>query len=119
MAKKATSRVRMNKAQKFYIDQHQDMDIAQLSKDVGVPQDAIARYQKKQERAKKAEVEEVTEVKSGPTVEIKQTVDDLMIKNQERGVVIMTPAASQVGDSTRNNGLKSDLYKNVIQKIRE
>jgi len=118
MAKKATSRVRMNKAQKFYIDQHQDLDISQISKDIGIPEDAIVRYQKKQARETKKEEKKV-EPKTSTSEIKKQTVDELMIHNRERGVVIMTPAASQVGDSTKNSGMKSDLYKNVIQKIRE
>lgn len=118
MAKKAAKRVRMNKAQKFYIDSHPDMDADQLSKDIGVPEDAIARYQKKQKREERQkEVKE--DVSKASTTEIKrQTVDDLMVKNTERGVVVMTPAASQVGDASKKTGLKSDIYKNVIQKIR-
>jgi hypothetical protein len=117
MSKKVTSRVRMSKAQKFYIDQNQDMDIAQLSKDVGAPEDAIVRYQKKQARETKKEEEKV-EPKTSTSEIKKQTVDELMIHNRERGVVIMTPAASQVGDSSKKSGMKSDLYKNVTQKIR-
>lgn len=118
MAKKVAKRVRMNKTQKFYIDSHPDMDISQLSKDVGVPEDAIIRYQKKQKReAAKSEVEETTVRTSTKEIK-KQTVDDLMVKNTERGVVIMTPAASQVGDASKQSGLKSDYYKNVIKKIR-
>lgn len=107
--KKANTRHRMSKLEKFYIDHHMDSDAKSLAIELGIPEAVIDRYQKKAKRDSKKEEEQ----KEKPT-----TTDDFMIKKEDRGVVIMTEAASQQGDASRGAGLKSKYYNNAVKKIR-
>ena len=108
--KKAATRHRMTKLEKFYIDHHPDSDAKSLAIELGIPEAVIDRYQKKMKREKKKEEQEQ---KEKPT-----TTDDFMIKKEDYGVVIMTEAASQQGDASRGAGLKSKYYNNAVKKIR-
>lgn len=107
--KKANTRHRMSKLEKFYIDHHMDSDPKSLAIELGIPEAVIDRYQKKVKRGNKKEEEQ----KEKPT-----TTDDFMIKKEDRGVVVMTEAASQQGDASRGAGLKSKYYNNAVKKIR-
>jgi deoxycytidylate deaminase len=107
--KKAATRHRMTKLEKFYIDHHPDSDAKSLAIELGIPEAVIDRYQKKTKRQHKKEEEQ----KEKPT-----TTDDFMIKKEDYGVVVMTEAASQQGDASRGAGLKSKYYNNAIKKIR-
>jgi len=107
--KKANTRHRMSKLEKFYIDHHMDSDAKSLAIELGIPEAVIDRYQKKAKRDSKKEEEQ----KEKPT-----TTDDFMIKKEDRGVVVMTEAASQQGDASRGAGLKSKYYNNAVKKIR-
>ena len=107
--KKAATRHRMTKLEKFYIDHHPDSDAKGLAIELGIPEAVIDRYQKKTKRQHKKEEEQ----KEKPT-----TTDDFMIKKEDYGVVVMTEAASQQGDASRGAGLKSKYYNNAIKKIR-
>lgn len=111
MAKKKApnTRYRMTKLEKFYIDNHLDTDAKSLAIELGIPEPVIDRYQKKITREQKKEEEQ----EEKPT-----TTDDFMIKNEKRGAVSMTQAASMQGDATRGAGLKSKYYQNAIKKIR-
>ena len=107
--KKANTRHRMSKLEKFYIDHHMDSDAKSLAIELGIPEAVIDRYQKKMKREQKKEEEQ----KDKPT-----TTDDFMIKKEDYGVVVMTEAASQQGDASRGAGLKSKYYNNAVKKIR-
>ena len=107
--KKAATRHRMTKLEKFYIDHHPDSDAKSLAIELGIPEAVIDRYQKKTKRQHKKEEEQ----KEKPT-----TTDDFMIKKEDYGVVVMTEAASQQGDASRGAGLKSKYYNNAVKKIR-
>ena len=109
--KKAATRHRMTKLEKFYIDHHPDSDAKSLAIELGIPEAVIDRYQKKTKREQKKEEEQ--EQKEKPT-----TTDDFMIKKEDYGVVVMTEAASQHGDASRGSGLKSKYYNNAVKKIR-
>tara|TARA_A100001391_G_C4963586_1_gene250658 strand:- start:283 stop:618 length:336 start_codon:yes stop_codon:yes gene_type:complete len=108
--KKAATRHRMTKLEKFYIDHHPDSDAKSLAIELGIPEAVIDRYQKKMKREQKKEEQEQ---KEKPT-----TTDDFMIKKEDYGVVVMTEAASQQGDASRGAGLKSKYYNNAVKKIR-
>jgi deoxycytidylate deaminase len=108
--KKAATRHRMTKLEKFYIDHHPDSDAKSLAIELGIPEAVIDRYQKKMKREKKKEEQEQ---KEKPT-----TTDDFMIKKEDYGVVVMTEAASQQADASRGAGLKSKYYNNAVKKIR-
>ena len=108
--KKAATRHRMTKLEKFYIDHHPDSDAKSLAIELGIPEAVIDRYQKKMKREQKKEEQEQ---KEKPT-----TTDDFMIKKEDYGVVVMTEAASQKSDASRGAGLKSKYYNNAVKKIR-
>ena len=108
--KKAATRHRMTKLEKFYIDHHPDSDAKSLAIELGIPEAVIDRYQKKMKREQKKEEQEQ---KEKPT-----TTDDFMIKKEDYGVVVMTEAASQQADASRGAGLKSKYYNNAVKKIR-
>jgi len=107
--KKANTRHRMSKLEKFYIDHHIDSDAKSLAIELGIPEAVIDRYQKKVKRDSKKDDDK----QKKPT-----TTDDFMIKKEDRGVVVMTEAASQQGDASRGAGLKSKYYNNAVKKIR-
>jgi len=107
--KKANTRHRMSKLEKFYIDHHMDSDAKSLAIELGIPEAVIDRYQKKVKRDSKKDDDKERK----PT-----TTDDFMIKKEGRGVVVMTEAASQQGDASRGAGLKSKYYNNAVKKIR-
>jgi hypothetical protein len=107
--KKANTRHRMSKLEKFYIDHHIDSDAKSLAIELGIPEAVIDRYQKKVKRDSKKDDDK----EKKPT-----TTDDFMIKKEGRGVVVMTEAASQQGDASRGAGLKSKYYNNAVKKIR-
>lgn len=107
--KKANTRHRMSKLEKFYIDHHMDSDAKSLAIELGIPEAVIDRYQKKAKRDSKKDDDKDKK----PT-----TTDDFMIKKEGRGVVVMTEAASQQGDASRGAGLKSKYYNNAVKKIR-
>lgn len=107
--KKANTRHRMSKLEKFYIDHHIDSDAKSLAIELGIPEAVIDRYQKKVRRDSKKDDDK----EEKPT-----TTDDFMIKKEGRGVVVMTEAASQQGDASRGAGLKSKYYNNAVKKIR-
>jgi hypothetical protein len=107
--KKASTRHRMSKLEKFYIDHHMDSDAKSLAIELGIPEAVIDRYQKKVKRDSKKDDDK----EKKPT-----TTDDFMIKKEGRGVVVMTEAASQQGDASRGAGLKSKYYNNAVKKIR-
>ena len=107
--KKANTRHRMSKLEKFYIDHHMDSDAKSLAIELGIPEGVIDRYQKKVKRDSKKDDDK----EKKPT-----TTDDFMIKKEGRGVVVMTEAASQQGDASRGAGLKSKYYNNAVKKIR-
>ena len=107
--KKASTRHRMSKLEKFYIDHHIDSDAKSLAIELGIPEAVIDRYQKKVKRDSKKDDDK----EKKPT-----TTDDFMIKKEGRGVVVMTEAASQQGDASRGAGLKSKYYNNAVKKIR-
>ena len=53
--KKANTRHRMSKLEKFYIDHHMDSDAKSLAIELGIPEAVIDRYQKKVKRGNKKE----------------------------------------------------------------
>jgi hypothetical protein len=111
-AAKSSSRYRMSKLQKFFIEHNMDIEPNKLAIELGIPADVIERYIKKVAREIKKADEEEAQGKP-------RTTDQFMIKNKRYGVTVMTKEASQIGDANKGAGLKSKYYTNVIQKIRE
>ena len=120
MKKQSASTESLNKIQKYYIVHHQSRDIKTLAKDVEASVKIVRAYIKSLEVkvAKKEAEAQKAEANKPPDPGIKgTTIDQFMVKNQKRGITVMTEVASQMGDATRNRSMPSRLSKNV-QKIR-
>lgn len=119
MKKQPENTESLNKIQKFYIVNHKARDIKTLSADVGASIKLVRSFLKSLEKleAKKAAESEKAESNKPPDPGVQPArADDLMMKNKKRGCVVMTPAASEMGDATRNR-MSPRLSQNV-QKIR-
>lgn len=97
----------LSKTDKDFIDKNLDMDIEALSKKLKRSESSIAKY---------------TATLDKKTTTSKNNQDiDLFARKEDRGVVIMTEAASMSSDSSKSNGssLNAKKYRNAIHKIRE
>jgi hypothetical protein len=127
MKKQSELIAELDKVQKFYIAGHRKRDPKVLARDLGTKPSNVKAYvtflnrmDEKKAVAKAAAEEKAKEAerdahnKAHPsTTHIR--ADSLMKKN--RGTVIMTPEASQLGDEHRRSHMGPRLAKNV-QKIR-
>jgi hypothetical protein len=113
MADEKPKRYRMNKLQKFYIDNHLESEPKALAIELGIPADVIDRYMKKAIRDGKLVKKEE------PKPFVPPTDDELMMRNRKYGAVAMTEAAAAKGDSSRGAGLKSKYYNDAITTIKK
>ena len=74
-------RGKLNKVELFYIDNNADKSVADLAKDLNRSEASIKKH---------------TQVQDD-----KSNIGQLMGHKEDRGVTIMTPAASEVADETR------------------
>ena len=120
MKKQPASTASLSKIQKFYIAHHRSRDPNTLSVDVGCTIKLVRAFLlslDKRDAKKEAEAKEA-EANKPPDRGIQPVkTDDLMMKNKKRGIVVMTQAASELGDATRSNRMSPRLAQNV-QKIR-
>jgi len=118
----------LTKIQKFYIAHHRSRDLKTLALDVGCSSTLVRAYLAVLDRKdvrKKAEAEraaaaaaEAEANKPPDTLGIQPIkAGDLFARNKNRGVVIMTSEAAQLGDATRKQHMSPRLAKNV-HKIR-
>lgn len=120
MKKQPVNSESLNKVQKFYIAHHRSRDAKTLSVDVGASIKLVRAFLKSLDRrdAKKAAEAEKEAANQPPDPGVRPIrVDDLMVRNKKRGVLVMTEAASSLGDATRTTRMSPRLSKNV-QKIR-
>ena len=82
-------RGKLNKVELFYIDNNADKSVADLAKDLNRSETSI----KKHTHANAGHLDKVQDDKSN--------IGQLMGHKEDRGVTIMTPAASEVADETR------------------
>lgn len=108
----------LSEAHKFYITHHRDMDVKTLARKLKVTMGMVSNYleylnnmDKHAERQAEKQ-HEVDRIKHTQEIQAPR-VDDLMIKNKKRGVVVMTPEASQVADATRKKALNPRISENV------
>ena len=80
-------RGKLNKVELFYIDNNADKSVADLAKDLNRSEALIKN------RAHSGHIDKVQDDKSN--------IGQLMGHKEDRGVTIMTPAASEVADETR------------------
>ena len=117
---------KLDKVQKFYIANHKSRDLKTLAHDVGASVPITRAYIKfldKLEAGKAAELEkqrvEVEEkAKEAQPITTTARVDNLMGKGPRKGSVVMTEAASQMGDEFRKTSKMSARLAKNVQKIR-
>lgn len=108
MSKKKTGR--LNKVEKFYIENNPDKSVEDLAKDLNRSEAVINKCVN--EKSGSGHLDSVQDEKS--------TVGELMGHKEDRGVTIMTPAASELADETRLDGVKSSSrYDNAIHIIKQ
>ena len=89
MAKKKTARKKtgqLTKVEKFYIDNNSDKAVDEIAADLNRSNSIVDKYLSSTDVDKKPEDTQV---------------QNLFARKEDRGVTIMTPAASQVSDETR------------------
>lgn len=107
MSKKKTGR--LTKVEKFYIENNSDKSVGDLAKDLNRSETVINKH--------------INEKDSGhldSAQDQKSTVGELMGHKEDRGVTIMTPAASELADETRPIRVEnSTRYTNAIHIIKK
>ena len=100
----------LSKEDKAFIDSNSDMSAEDLSKKL---------------KRSKSSVEKYVATLNKRTTKTKTTEENsdmnLFARKEDRGVVVMTEAASMSADSSKSNSssLKANRYRDVIHKIRE
>jgi len=103
----------LSKEDKAFIDSNSDMSAEDLSKKLKRSKSSVEKYVATlNKRTTKTKTTEVTEENSDM---------NLFARKEDRGVVVMTEAASMSADSSKPNSssLKANRYRDVIHKIRE
>lgn len=103
---------------KFYIEKNMEVDDYELSCYIDVSIDKVRKHKanvlkKIEQERKEAERLEVEARPTDALNAVSVTAHDLMKRNERYGVSIMTPEASQIGDSMRKGALSDKLQKNV------
>ena len=97
---------KLNKVEKFYIENNSDKEVSQIAKDLNRSEASVNKHMKTLPRVK-----HTSEAKSD------DAVSDLMGRN-DRGSTVMTPAASELSDSTRGRRISKNKNHSAIHKIK-
>ena len=103
----------LSKEDKAFIDSNSDMSAEDLSKKLKRSKSSVEKYVATlNKRTTKTKTTEATEENSDV---------NLFARKEDRGVVVMTEAASMSADSSKSNSssLKANRYRDIIHKIRE
>ena len=103
----------LSKEDKAFIDGNSDMSAEDLSKKLKRSKSSVEKYVATlNKRTTKTKTTEATEENSDV---------NLFARKEDRGVVVMTEAASMSADSSKSNSssLKANRYRDIIHKIRE
>jgi len=103
----------LSKEDKAFIDSNSDMNAEDLSKKLKRSKSSVEKYLVTlNKRTTKTKTTETTEENSDM---------NLYARKEDRGVVVMTEAASMSSDDGKanRNSLKATKYRNAIHKIRE
>ena len=97
---------KLSKVELFYIDNNADKSVADLAKDLNRTESSIEKHIR-------ANTEHLDNVQDG-----KSNIGDLMGHKEDRGVTVMTPAASELADETRVSRIGiSKKHQNAIHVI--
>ena len=98
---------KITKVEKFYIDNNPSLDASDLAKDLNR---SVAFVEKHIKKVDTGHVDVAQEKKSA---------SELFGHKEDRGVTIMTPAASEVADETRSSRINiSSKHQNAIHVIK-
>ena len=108
MSKRKTGK--LTKVEKFYIDNNTDKTVEEIAKDLNRTENAVNKY-----------ISESTDTGHVDTArDEKSTVGELMGHKEDRGVTIMTPAASELADETRPTRVQNTTrYSDAIHIIKD
>ena len=97
---------KITKIEKFYIENNPNLDAGDLAKDLNRSVTFVKKH------IKKADTSHVD------TAQEEKTINELFGHKEDRGVTIMTPAASEVADETRQSRInQSKRHQNAIHII--
>jgi predicted transcriptional regulator len=99
---------KLNKVEKFYIENNTDKNAAEIAQDLNRTEASVKKHIKSSKDT--GHVSEVTPESND--------VGNLMGHKEGRGVTVMTPAASELADDTRGSRVSSDRHNNAIHKIK-
>ena len=101
---------KLTKVEIFYIENNQDKNVDEVAKDLNRTKATVQKY-----------IDSTTDTGHTDTVKSeKADVSELFGHKEDRGVTVMTPAASQLADETRSTRVNiSDKHKNAIHIIKE
>ena len=97
---------KLNKVEKFYIENNSDKDVSEIAKDLNRSEASVKKHMKATPKSK-----HTSKAKS------EETASDLMGHN-DRGSTVMTPAASELSDSTRGRRISKNKNHSAIHKIK-
>ena len=99
---------KITKVEKFYINNNPNLDASDLAKDLNR---SVSFVKKNAEKVDTGHVD--------TTQEEKTSMGELFGHKENRGVTIMTPAASEVSDETRSTRINvSKKHRNAIHVIK-
>lgn len=106
-------------SEKFYIKSHRHMTAQELSMSMHIPSAlikielaALVREDKAAEKAEKEAAEKKKQIDES-TIKAK----NLFIRNKKRGVTVMTPESSQLGEGIAKNAKKIPRSEEFIHRI--
>ena len=104
---------KITKVEKFYINNNPNLDASDLAKDLNRSVSFV------KEHAEKVDTGQVDTGHVDTAQEEKTSAGELFGHKGDRGVTIMTPAASEVSDETRSTRINvSKKHRNAIHVIK-
>ena len=99
---------KLTKVEKFYIENNKDKDTTEIAKDLNRTKTCIEKHI---EKHKTSHIDNIQDKKP--------PISELFGQKKDRGVTIMTPAASEVADETRSSRVsQSHRHQNAIHIIK-
>ena len=96
---------KLNKVEKFYIENNSDKEVSQIAKDLNRSEASVKKHMK-------------ASPKPQHTSEAKSDDAFSLMGHNDRGSTVMTPAASELSDSTRGKRLSKNTNHSAIHKIK-
>lgn len=108
----------LSTAEKFYIESHSGLDSEQIAKSLNRNTETVDKYLKKLKSQQKKEAEPIKVEEPKEKVLDKGKTSKLIGRNN-KGSVVMTPAASELGDSNRKVKIGKNLENAIFRPMGE